>query len=133
MYMWSGQAEWVVCRAYWFWNMKFLFIFFCFQLDKIFYIFETLSPILMVFSAKQSSLITLTNKLQIWWNLTEPDIRLVSLDRITYIIHKCSWSIIHWQICTLSHLIWSIVHHKLQCTDHLVYKIDRTNSKLIVQ
>ncbi len=40
------------------------FVPYCFQLDKIAYIFGTLSLILMVFSAKQSSLIALPHKLK---------------------------------------------------------------------
>ena len=60
------------------------FVSYCFQLDKIACIFKTLSPILMRFSAKESSLIALPNKLKNWI-LIGPDIRLISLDRITYI------------------------------------------------
>ena len=40
------------------------FVSFCFQLDKIDYIFGTLNPILMGFSAKQISLIALPNQLK---------------------------------------------------------------------
>ncbi len=39
----------------------------------------------MGFSAKQNSLIPLPNKLK-HWNLIGPDIRLISLDHITYMI-----------------------------------------------
>ncbi len=59
------------------------FVSYCFQLDKIACIFGTLSPILMGFSAKQSSLTVLPNRLRNW-NLIGPDIRLISLDHITY-------------------------------------------------
>ena len=58
------------------------FVSYCFQLDKIYYILGTLSPILMGFSAKQRSPFALPNKLKNW-NLIGPDIRLISLDRIT--------------------------------------------------
>ena len=60
------------------------FVSYCFQLDKIAYVFGTLSPILMGFSAKQSSVIALKNKLKNW-NLLGPDIRLILLDRITFV------------------------------------------------
>ena len=60
------------------------FVSFCFQPDKIAYIFGTLSPILMGFSAKESSLIALPNELKNL-NLIDPDIRLLSLDCITYV------------------------------------------------
>ena len=65
------------------------FVSYCFQLDKIAYIFGTLSPILMGFSAKQSSLIALPSKLKSW-KLIGSDIRLISLDCITYVIWS-SW------------------------------------------
>jgi len=60
------------------------FVFYCFQLDIIVPIFGTVSGILMGFSAKQSSLIALSIALKIS-NLIVPGIRLISLDRITYL------------------------------------------------
>ena len=60
------------------------FVSYCFQLGTIAYIFGTKRPILIGFSAKQSSLIALPIKLKNW-NLICPDIRLILLDRITYV------------------------------------------------
>ncbi len=91
-YMWGDQAEWVVCREYRFQDtsnngMQFLLYLIVFSWTKLPNIFGTLSPILMGFSAKQSSLIAWPNKL-INWNLIGPDIRLISLDCITYYIYS---------------------------------------------
>ncbi len=58
------------------------FVFYCFDPDKIVCIFGTASPIMIGFSAKQSSLIALQNVFKNI-NLIVPDIRLISLDRIT--------------------------------------------------
>ena len=70
------------------------FVSYCFQLDKIAYIFGILSPILMGFSAKQSFPIALPNKLKNS-NLIGPDIRLISFDRITYVMRSrgISWKL----------------------------------------
>ena len=57
------------------------FVSYCFQLHKIVYIFGTVSPILMRFSAKQSSLNAFTNQLQNK-HLIVPDIRLISLNSL---------------------------------------------------
>ncbi len=63
------------------------FVTYCFQLDKIIYIFRTASLILMDSSAKQSSLIALQNEFKNK-NLIVPDIRLMSLDRITNLTNR---------------------------------------------
>ena len=54
------------------------FVSYCFQLHKIVYIFGTVSPILMRFLAKQSSLNSFTSKLQNQ-NLIVPEMRLIRL------------------------------------------------------
>ncbi len=61
------------------------FVSYCFQPDKFVCIFGTASLIFMGFSAKQSSLVALQNEVKNK-NLIVPDIRLITLDYITYMV-----------------------------------------------
>ena len=99
------------------------FVSYCFQLVKIVYIFGTASPILMRISANQSSLNAFTNKLQNS-NLIVPDIRLISLDCITYLNRDPPDQFIRYRTCWVSLLKLPLPqkipvfyhHHHSYCT-----------------
>ena len=79
--------KWFVCREYWFWDItnyciKLLLYLIVFSWTKL-STFGIISPILMVFLAKQSSQSAFTNELQNW-NLIVPNIWHISLDSATY-------------------------------------------------
>ncbi len=103
------------------------FVCYCFQPDKIVCICGTASPILMGFSAKQSSLIALQNEFKNK-NLIVPDIRLMSLDRITNTDHQLSF--IRFICYSFTLMSFIITNKKHKCCSSLCFPLRWGNSIL---